>query len=53
MFSLKHVNRLSRKFQIVTAWWAPAWERKKGLLAFHAKATLKLLKIPIWVVDFT
>lgn len=35
MFSLKYVKCLSHKFQIVTTWWAPAWGRKKALLAFH------------------
>lgn len=36
MFSLKHVKSLSRKFQIVTAWWALALKRRKDLLVFHA-----------------
>lgn len=42
MFSLKHVKRLSCKFQIVTAWWAPAWE-EEGPPVFM-QASLKLLK---------
>ena len=45
MFSLKHVKCLSRKFQIVTAGWAPAWE-EEGLLVFYTSFSKTPEKFP-------
>lgn len=52
MFSLKHVKCLSCKFQIVTAWWARAWERRKGLLVFRVSYIKTPANSP-WGVDLT